>query len=57
MIERMRRLHADERGMEVLQVVALLAISAIVLTVLKFAWYDIKRWFKESVNNVLDWQG
>jgi len=51
------RLHQDEQGLEVLQVVALLAIAAIVLMVLKWAWYDIKAWFRRSVDYVLNWQG
>ena len=53
----LRYLHRDERGMEVLQVVMILAVSSIVLLFLKFAWFDIKKWFKDSVNTVLEWQG
>lgn len=51
------RLHRDEGGLQTLETVAILAIAAIVLAVLKSTWQDIKRWFRTSVSEVIDWQG
>lgn len=53
----LRRLHLDETGMETIQSVAILTVAAIALAVLKEAWHDIRRWFRESVEYVVNWQG
>ncbi len=49
----LKSFHKDERGMEALQVILIVAIAAIVLALLKFAWPSIKTWFVDNVRNVL----
>ncbi len=48
-----KKFHSDERGMEALQVILIVAIAAIVLALLKFAWPNIKDWFVKNVGNIL----
>ena len=50
------RIHQDERGMETLQTVMLIAVAAIVLLFVKMYWEDIKDWFSELVDQVLGWE-
>jgi hypothetical protein len=51
------RFHRDERGMETLQVVMIVAIAAIITAFLQRFWPSVKHWFRESVDQVLRWQG
>lgn len=53
----LRRLHRDERGLSTLETVAILAVAAIALAAAKAGWHRVRRWFKTSVSNVIDWQG
>jgi len=58
MLRSLKRIHKDEQGLETLQVVAILAVAAIVLAVLKIFWNDIKGWFdKETKETTKDWAG
>jgi len=40
-----RNFHRDEKGMEALQVILIVAIAAIILAFLKYYWQDVKNWF------------
>ncbi len=50
------RIHNDERGMETLQTVMLIAVAAIVLLFVKMYWEQIKEWFEGLVDQVLGWE-
>lgn len=49
------RFHRDERGLESLQVVLIVAIAAIILALLKWLWPVIKDWFKKALDNTANW--
>lgn len=53
MVKSLRKFHRDERGLEALQVIMIVAIAAIILALLKFAWPGIKKWFIDNVKNTL----
>jgi hypothetical protein len=53
----MARFHSDERGMETLQVVMIIAVAALIVAFAQAFWPKIKAWFRESVDQVLRWQG
>ncbi|HEY7311857.1 MAG TPA: hypothetical protein VH643_21010 [Gemmataceae bacterium] len=57
MFKTLRRIHNDERGLETLQVVMIIAIAALILGLLKLAWPTIKTWFSGLVKNITGWQG
>lgn len=62
MMKRFRRwagaLHRDERGLTKLEVVAILAIAAIALTVIRLFWFQIVNWFVDNAADTSDgWQG
>ena len=50
------RFHNDQRGMETLQTVMLIAVAAIVLLFVKTYWEEIQDWFSGLVDQVLDWE-
>lgn len=50
MAARFRRFHRDERGLESLQVVLILALAAIILALLKWLWPVIQEWFKRTLD-------
>lgn len=50
-----RRIHENEEGLETLQTVMVIAVAAIIMTLLKNYWPSTKRWFKRSVQNVIGW--
>jgi hypothetical protein len=57
MFKTIRRIHEDERGLETLQVVMIIAIAAIFLALIKYFWDDgngggIKGWAKGLVTAV-----
>lgn len=56
-MHRARRFHRDESGMETLQVVMIIAVAAIIVAFAQSFWPKIKTWFRESVDQVLRWQG
>ncbi len=50
--------HRKEEGMTTLQKVAILAVAAIVLSVLKIFWADIFNWFVANAGQTSDgWAG
>ena len=50
----MRKFHDDEEGMETLQVVMILAISAIVAVFIFTMWDKISAWAKELIDKILN---
>jgi hypothetical protein len=60
MLKSLRRIHEDERGLETLQVVFIIAIAAIVLALVKYFWDTAgqggaKGWAQGLVTKVLGW--
>lgn len=55
-MSKLQKLHRDERGLTVLEVVALLAVAAIILSVIKIFWNRIYKWFDEEGKTITtDW--
>jgi hypothetical protein len=50
----LKRLHDDERGLEVIQVVIILAIAAIVLALVKIFWNQIKEFAGNALAQIFD---
>ncbi|MCU0703146.1 MAG: hypothetical protein MUF18_04055 [Fimbriiglobus sp.] len=50
------RFHRDDRGLEALQVVMIIAIAALVLALVKLFWGSIKTWFTELTDPILNWK-
>ncbi len=49
------KFHKDERGLEALQIVMIIAVAAVALIFVKKNWDDgIKPWFDDVVGQVLD---
>ncbi len=48
-----KRFHKDERGLETLQVVLIVAIAAIILALLKTFWPQISKFFSHNVTTVI----
>ena len=46
---RLRSFHRDEKGLEALQVILIVAIAAIILALLKVYWGEVKTWFRKAV--------
>ena len=58
MLTSLKKIHKDEKGMETLQVVAILAVAAIILSVIGFFWADIKTWYKTNYSEATtQWDG
>lgn len=55
MKNRLKRFHRDERGLEALQVILIVAIAAIILAALKMFWADIRDLLKSSVQSITGW--
>ncbi len=49
------RIHNDERGMETLQTVMLIAVAAIVLLFVKMYWEEDQGLVQRLVDQILDW--
>jgi Flp pilus assembly pilin Flp len=49
------RFHEDERGLEALQVVMIIAIAALILAFVKTFWGDVKTWFKQLSDPIIQW--
>lgn len=49
----LKRFHKDERGLETLQVVLIVAIAAIILALLKAFWTPISTFFKNNILNII----
>ena len=46
----------DERGMETLQVVLIIAVAAIILALIVNKWDDIRDWAVEAIDAVTDFE-
>ena len=46
----------DERGMETLQVVLVIAVAAIILALIVNKWDDIRDWAVEAIDAVTDFE-
>lgn len=58
MFRALKRLHNDEKGLKTLETVAILAVAAIILAVIKLFWNDIKGWFdSETKETTKGWEG
>lgn len=53
MMRRVRDFHRDDRGLETLQVVLIVAVAALILGLLKFYWNDVKNFFVINVLSLL----
>lgn len=54
---RLYRFHRDEKGLEALQVIMIVAIAAVILGLLKLTWWDIKNWFTVTVFPLMGFGG
>lgn len=53
----LKKLHKDEAGLKTLETVAILAIAAIILAVIKIFWGKIYSWFDNSQKDTTkDWK-
>lgn len=55
MFRSLRRIHEDERGLETLQVVMIIAIAALILALIKTTWPTITAWFNKLVQAITGW--
>ena len=51
------KFHNDERGLEALQTVMILAIAAVALLIVKSKWGAVKTFFNTNIGNVTNWDG
>ena len=54
LFKRLSRLHQCEEGMKTIEVVALLAVAAMILAVILRFWYIIQNWFVENYFDATD---
>jgi len=55
MLKTIRRIHNDERGLETLQVVMIIAVAALILALVKLTWPSITAWFNKLVQAITGW--
>ena len=55
MLKAIRSIHEDERGLESLQVVMIIAIAALILALLKTFWPTVKTWFGTLTSAITGW--
>jgi hypothetical protein len=53
----LKKFHNDERGLEALQVILIVAIAAIILALLKTFWPQAKQFFNDNVAKVIGFDG
>ena len=53
---RLTRFHRDDRGLEALQVVMIIAVAALILALVKLFWSDVKNWVTPLVADILGWK-
>ena len=51
----LNRLHNDERGLEALQVVMIIAVAAIVMLLVKSNYEDVKAWVEQMLGEITGW--
>ena len=54
---RARALHREEDGLQTLEVVMILAVAAVILSVIVVGFPTIRGWFVKQTNNVLQANG
>jgi len=52
-MNRLRRLHEDEEGMESLQIVMIVAIAGVIFALVRVYWVRIRVWYRSSVDSVV----
>lgn len=53
MRDSVRSFHRNEAGLEILQVVMILAVAAVALIAVKYKWDDIKEWFNDVMGQAV----
>ena len=56
MRNRLAKFNNDERGMETLQVVLIIAVAAIILALIVNKWDDIRDWAVEAIDAVTEFE-
>lgn len=54
--QRIARFNSDERGMETLQVVLIVAVAAIILALIVNQWPNIKSWAENAIKAVTNFK-
>jgi membrane protein YdbS with pleckstrin-like domain len=54
--QRISRFNSDERGMETLQVVLIVAVAAIILALIVNQWPNIKSWAESAIKAVTNFK-
>ena len=52
MFKTLRQIHDDEKGMETLQVVMIIALAAVILFFIKAYWPKIQSWLNTATSNI-----
>ena len=52
----LKRFHDDERGLEAMQVVMIIAIAALILALVKLFWSDVKNWVTPLLADIIGWK-
>ena len=47
----LRKFHQNEKGLEALQVVMIIAIAAVCLIAVKYKWDEIRDWFDDMIGD------
>ena len=55
MRRRLRRFHRDDRGIETLQAVMIIAVAALILALVKLFWFDVKNWVALMLADIVGW--
>jgi membrane protein YdbS with pleckstrin-like domain len=50
--QRIAKIYRDERGMETLQVVLIVAVAAIILALIVNQWPNIKSWAEQAIQAI-----
>ena len=51
----LNRFHNDERGLEALQVVMIIAVAAIVMLLVKSNYESVKDWVEQMLGEITGW--
>ena len=49
-----KRFHNEEKGMEALQVVLIIAVAAVIMAFFVRFWPDVRDWAEEVITNLID---
>jgi len=52
-MNRLKRLHDDEEGMESLQIIVIVAIAGVIFALVRVSWVRIRLWYRLSVDSVV----